>query len=133
MGFERFSSEAVSLRRDPWVTLQKRGVISLNRSAYATLIDPYAVELLYDADRQIVGLRKVDVRHPGARFVRSPTGKIAGPFVVSASAFLRHYALKLEVSRRWSAYLEDETLCIDLQTEGVAVTSNRAKPPHSDR
>ncbi len=125
--FERYSKDLVPLKRDPWVTLQKRGAISLNQSAYVLLDRPGAVDLLYDADSMIIGLRKADVNERDVHFVRSPTGKEGGPFVISAIAFMRYYDLALEASFRWPAYLDDGNLCIDLSRPGTVVTSNRAK------
>jgi hypothetical protein len=125
--FDRFSRDQVARKRDPWVTIQKRGTISLNRSAYEMVGSPAAVELLYDADSRIVGLRECDPRDRDAVRVRSPTGKDAGPFVVSAMAYLRFYEIAFDGSRRWLAYLEDGVLCVDLRTQSLAVTSNRAR------
>ena len=125
--FEKYSKDLVPLKRDPWVTLQKRGAISLNQSAFVLLERPAAVELLYDADGMIIGLRKADVHGRDVHFVRSPSGKEAGPFVISAIAFLKYYEINLDSSYRWPAYLDDGTLCIDLGRPGTVVTSNRAK------
>jgi hypothetical protein len=125
--FDRFIRDQVALKRDPWVTIQKRGTISLNRSAYEMVGSPDAVELLYDAENQIVGMRVGDPRDRDAMRVRSPTGKDTGPFVISAMAYLRFYQIAVDVSRRWPAYLEDDVLCVDLRTPSVSVTSNRAR------
>jgi hypothetical protein len=125
--FDRFIRDQVALKRDPWVTIQKRGTISLNRSAYEMVGSPDAVELLYDAENQIVGMRVGDPRDRDAMRVRSPTGKDTGPFVISAMAYLRFYQIAVDDSRRWPAYLEDDVLCVDLRTPSVSVTSNRAR------
>jgi hypothetical protein len=125
--FDRFSHDRVGLKREPWVTIQKRGTISLNRSAYEMVGSPVAVELLYDAESQIVGMRGCDPRDRDAMRVRSPTGKDTGPFVVSAMAYLRFYEIRVDNSRRWLAYLEDQVLCVDLRTPSLPVTSNRAR------
>lgn len=131
--FERFTHDQIALKRDPWITLQKRGTISLNRSAYVLLGSPSAVELLYDADNRIVGMRQCDPRDRDAVHVRLPTGKESGPFVLSAMAFLRFYGVDLDGSRRWQAFLDGEMLCIDLRAPGVPVTSNRARQIHDSK
>ena len=125
--FERFSHDQVALKREPWATIQKRGTISLNRSAYVMLGSPGPVELLYDAESQIVGLRACNPRDREAVHFRSPTGKDAGPFLLSAMAYLRFYGIAVLESRRWPAYLEDGVLCVDLRAPSLAVTSNRAR------
>jgi hypothetical protein len=125
--FQRFSRDLVALKRDPWVTIQKRGTISLNRAAYLLLGSPKAVDLLYSSEHQIVGLRPGDPRDRDAVAVRSPTGKDGGPFVVSGLAYIRFYEVLVDTSRRWPAYLENGVLCVDLREPGVPVSSNRAK------
>jgi hypothetical protein len=125
--FERFSHDQVALKRDPWVTIQKRGTVSLNRSAYVALGSPSAAELLYDTESQIVGLRECDPHDRDAVHFRSPTGKDAGPFLLSAMAYLRFYGIAVVGSRRWLAYLEDGVLCVDLRAPSLPVTSNRAR------
>jgi hypothetical protein len=125
--FQRFTSDLIARRREPWVTLTKRGTISLNPAAYALLDNPVAVVLLYDEENAIVGLRASGGREPGARYVRSPKGKEAGPYLISAMAYIRFYAIPVDESRRWIAYLEDEVLCVDLREPGSPVSSNRAK------
>ncbi len=87
----------MALKRDPWVTIQKRGTLSLNRAAYVMLGSPGAVELLYDTEDQIVGLRECDPRDRDAVHFRSPTGKDSGPIVLSAMAYLRFHEISVSV------------------------------------
>jgi hypothetical protein len=126
--FEAFRKEQVALKREPQVTIQKRGVISLNNSAYTALGAPEAVELLYDVQSRIVGLHPVDARASRACFLRSPTGNGSGPFVISAMAYLHYYDIDLGSTRRWTAFLDGGILCVDLRQPGTEVTSNRARP-----
>lgn len=125
--FEVFSRALISLKRDPTVTIQKNGIISLNKTAHGALGAPSSVELLFDTHERTIGLRGVAAGADTAYSVRSATGTDAGPFVISAMAFLRFYDLQLAVSRRWSAYLDGEVLCIDVDDTSEIVTSNRAK------
>ncbi|PZS30726.1 MAG: hypothetical protein DLM58_13160 [Pseudonocardiales bacterium] len=129
--FETFRKPLVALKREPTITIQKRGTMSLNKAAQVALGSPAAVELLFDAARRIVGLRRVDPRADHAYPVRSSTGMENGPFVVSAMAFLHFYDIQQPESLRWSAYVCDGVLCVDLDAEAVAVTSNRATPRQS--
>ena len=69
--FESFSRTMLSLDADPRITIHKRGTISLNRSAFAALGSPDAVELLFDRQRSIVGLRAVDQKADNAYLVRT--------------------------------------------------------------
>ena len=113
--FESFHKGLVPRRSTPFVTLQKRGAISLNRAAHEALGEPKAVELLYDRSAQIIGLRPVDVTAENAYAVR-PATTAAGPYLVSAMAFTRFYAIDTTVTRRRPAFVEDGVLCIDLTT-----------------
>lgn len=125
--FEVFTKALVPLKRDPTITIQKNGAISLNKAAQVALGSPEAVELLYDQNTRTVGLRGVDADADHAYAVRSSRGNGLSPFVISAMAFLHFYDIDVTVSRRWSAYLYDDVLCIDLDDESVRVTSNRAR------
>lgn len=135
--FEVFTKRMIPLVKQPFVTIQKRGTISINASSYAALGSPEAVELLYDPAERIVGLRGVDPRSQHAYPLRAAGGKEDGPYVVSGTAFTKFYGIDTEVSRRWVGVLQDGVLCIDLTTEGTTVSSNRsgsresqgAKPP----
>lgn len=124
--FETFTRSLVPLKREPHVTIQRRGTMSLNKSAHVALGSPAAVELLYDAGERIVGLRAVDPRADHAYMVR-PTNAANGPFAISAMAFTKFYGIVTDRSLRWPAYLDDGVLCIDLNQQATPVTSNRAR------
>ncbi|MGI8761390.1 MAG: hypothetical protein ACR2LF_08895 [Jatrophihabitantaceae bacterium] len=127
--FETFSRGLVPLKSQPQVTIQKRGAISLNKSAYVALDTPDAVELLYDRDKHIVGIRPVDARAGHAYPLRPSTRSASGPYVISAMAFTKFYDIDTSVTLRWFAYVEDGVLCVDLCHEATPVTSNRARRP----
>ena len=124
--FETFTKRLVPLKKQPLVTIQKRGTISLNKSAHIALGAPEAVELLYDQDEMIVGLHPVEATVEHAYPLRSASGKDTGPFVISAIAFTKFYRINTDVSLRWAAYIEGDVLCIDTKSPGTPVTSNRA-------
>jgi hypothetical protein len=112
-------------RREPAVTLQKRGTISMNRAAFTAIGSPDAVELLFDRDERIVGVRQVDGHSLNAHFVRPSTSAATGPYIISAMAFFNVYDIELDESRRWPAYLEDGVLCIALNSESIPVRRSR--------
>jgi hypothetical protein len=113
--FETFSRRMVSLQADPFVTVQRRGSMSLNQSALAALGTPDAVELLYDRDASIIGLRAVDPRSDTAYQVRRASRSTTGPWVISAMAFTKYYGIDTSATRRWPAYLDDNVLCVELR------------------
>jgi hypothetical protein len=129
--FETFHRIELAWSNEPLVTIQRRHLISLNASAYRAIASPDSVELLYDSQARIVGLRPAESARDTAHPVRrsSPT---AGPYLISATAFLRFHQLDVKVSTRWPAYVDNGVLCVDLATPGTAVTSNRARTERGD-
>ncbi|MDX3190324.1 hypothetical protein PV458_18090 [Streptomyces sp. MN03-5084-2B] len=133
MPFEVFTQKMAPLARVPSVTIQKRGLMSMNRSAYALLGEPSAVELLFDSDEKVVGLRAVDETVPHAYPVRPQSkNKETGPLLVAATAFTQYYGLDTTVSKRWVPVLKDNILCIDLKEPGAIATGNRGRGGATD-
>lgn len=121
--FESFSRRMLPLRTDPFVTIQRRGSFSLNRSAYVALGSPESVELLYDRDESIVGLRAIASNAENAYHVRHSSRAGRGPWVISAMAFTKFYGIDTTVTRRWAAHLDDDVLCVELSGEPLSGTS----------
>ena len=67
--FEVFKKRMVPLVKQPYVTIQKRGTMSFNKSAHMALGEPETVELLYDPNERIIGVRAIDpdVEHADER------------------------------------------------------------------
>lgn len=117
--FERFTRSMVPSRSQPWVTIQKRGNLSLNRSAFVALGSPESVELLYDRDAQVIGMRKTFATDADGVHVRSTPRSTNGPWLVSALAFTKFYGIDTSETRRWPAHLDGDILCIDLTGEST--------------
>ena len=97
-------------RRDgPRVTLNNRGVMLLNRTAYEALGMPAAVKLLYDEDRRCIGLKPHDVRHTNAFPVRQKDKWHNR--VIQITSFCRHFGIDI---RRTVLFNE-----IDIDPEGM--------------
>jgi hypothetical protein len=128
--FVVFQKRMVPLGQKPSVTIQKTGILSLNQAAVQALGQPAAVELLYDHNERVVGLRSVaaDAEHA---FAVTPVSKGANTFVVSGKSFVRHIGLDTTTAVRRTAYLQDAVLCIDLKDEGVVVTGGRVPESNS--
>ncbi len=123
MPFEVFKRQRLAPDKDPLITIQKKGIFSLNQIAYEALGKPEAVELLYDRDARIIGLRKVDASVQHAYRVR-PFGSGA-TWLVSGTAFTKYYEIDLSVPIRYTARKERDMLVIDLKDAGIKVTSAR--------
>jgi hypothetical protein len=129
--FVVFQKRMVRLDQKPFVTIQKTGIFSLNQTAVQALGQPAAVELLYDYEERVVGLRSVEPNTEHA-FAVTPVSKGSNNFIVSGKSFVRHIGLDTSNAVRRTAYLEDAILCIDLKDEGAVVTGGRASASSSE-
>lgn len=130
--FEVFTKRMIPLQKKPFVTINKRGTLSLNAAAFAAIGRPDAVELLFDAAERVIGIRATDDEAEHGYPVRAQGGKEAGPFLVSGKAFSVYYGIDTTVSRRYTVELTDGALCFDLNANSVEVTSNRSKAAFGD-
>jgi hypothetical protein len=128
MPFEVFDKRMTPLAKAPSVTIQKRGVISLNKAAHDLIGNAETVELLYDRERKVMAVRATDDSSPHAYAVRSASKRGPGQAVISATAFTAHYGIDTTATRRWKPFMEDGMLCVNLTQEGTVITGNRTKP-----
>lgn len=125
MGFEVFDKRMAPLAKAPSVTIQKRGIFSINKAAHKLIGEPESVELLFDKDAQIIAMRRSNESH--AYVIRPQTAREAGQVILSATAFTQYFDIDTNVSRRFKPYVQDEMLCIDLRGPATEVRGNRAK------
>jgi hypothetical protein len=130
--FQTFKKRMVPLAKQPYMTLQRRGTMSFNAAAHAALGMPQAVELLYDPDERIIGVRAVEPTVEHAYPLRSP-GNTERSFILSGTAFTKYYGIDTTRSVRRPAYLEGDVLCVDLKDPGTEVTSNRTGTGRRDQ
>lgn len=98
-------------RSEPRVTLNVLGQICMNAIAYETLGAPQAVEMMYDGNRRLIGVRACDARKRHA-FKVSSWGNSSYKRILAA-AFCQHFRLK------WDSTLQFEK--IDLEREGMMI------------
>ena|ERR1700694_4839217 len=132
MSFELFTKQRLPLVDQPYVTIQRKGVFTLNAAAYEALGSPEAVELLYDRTKHWVAFRKAKAEAPYAYNVR-PNGPNGRSFLVAGRAFLQYYEIPFDPARRWGARLVDGMLAIDLNEAGAEVTAGRGWAASSTR
>jgi hypothetical protein len=126
MAFETFQKNRMPSKGQPAVTLQKRGALSLNNAAFEAIGSPSFVELLYDREEQLIGIRRSDEETPHAYAVRG-TGINQATRVVSGKAFLNYYDIPRDVARRWIAEERDGMLVIDLKQPGTEVSGHSSR------
>lgn len=123
--WETFRRRAAPVSTVPMVTIQKRGTLSFNRPAFEALGEPSAVELLYDREERVVGLRPIDPAAPHAYQPRQQ-GKTAN-WLVSGRAFTQYFGIETDTARRYPAVLQDDVLTVDLKQPGSDATGVRGR------
>jgi hypothetical protein len=131
MPFEVFDKRNAPLAKSPSVTIQKRGVFSINRAAHRLIGEAETVELLFDRDNQIIALRP-SKSSPHAYAIRPQSARDSGQVILSATAFTQYYGLDTTVSRRWEPYEQDGMLCIDLKGHSIEIRGNRSRREPSE-
>jgi hypothetical protein len=126
--FELYDRRSAPIKTSPFVTIQRRGPLSLNMAAYELLGKPEAAALLFDRENQLVGIRKVEPTEPYAFPVRPQGKKGAKPsnYVMSTQAFTKYYDIDTSIAMRYPVEMQDDTLVIDL-SRGVEATGPRDK------
>lgn len=126
--WQKFDNTSVSwgLLEEPAVTITKRSVLSMNAAAHRDLGSPTYVELLFDREERIIGVRPASLLDPGALQVWFPSGKTS-PAQVSVGRFLKYFGIPVADTLRRPAAMDDGVLCVDLNHPGVPVgRSSRA-------
>lgn len=126
MAFETFKKNRMPSKGEPAITIQKRGALSLNTAAFEAIGSPEYIELLYDRDERLIGVKGSDENTPHAYTVRG-TGKNEATRVVSGKAFLTYYDIPRDVARRWIAEERDGMLVIDLKQPGTEVSGHSSR------
>jgi len=91
MPFQVFKSKHARPSR-PRIGLSRRGYFSVNKAAYELLGQPSRVVLLYDAERELVGLRPADesVAHSYKVIQQGQSES----YVIAARAFCDHCGIR---------------------------------------
>lgn len=124
MGFEVFDKRHAPMRGAPSVTVQRRGIISINGPAHALINRDRVVELLFDKERRVMAIRP-SASSPTTYELREPSK--SGQTMLSATAFVDAFDINVDVSRRYEPFEEDGMLCIDFNGPSVEVHGNRSK------
>lgn len=127
MAFEVFDKRTAPSSKSPAVTIQKRGIFSINKVAHEMIGAAQNVELLYDPEARIIGIRPVEGSPPHAYTMRPQSKRDTGQYILSATAFTQHYDINTLESRRWEPYKDGDMLCIDLKSKSTVIRGNRAK------
>jgi len=78
------------------ITLGPNRSLQFNAHAYQAFGEPKAVEMLFDGNRKMMGLRPCDPQKKNAFTFRPAGGRATKNFRVSIGAFLTHFGIKPE-------------------------------------
>lgn len=129
MSFEVFDKRSAPMRGAPSVTVQRKGIVSINAPAHKLINGAKVVELLFDPARRVMALRPAEPS-PRTYELRSPSK--SGQTLVSATAFMQTYGIDTSVSRRYEPFEEDGMLCIDFNGPSTEVRGNRRAKTSED-
>lgn len=126
MGFEVFQKGSAPISTVPAVTIQKRGLFSINDAAFKMLGEPEMVTFLWDSEARKIGISPSDASdlnsYP-ARRQNQATNR--GPVLVAGTMFTKFIELDTSVARRWTPQMDGPIMVIDLNVEGTLVIANR--------
>src|ERR687897_1191827 len=115
MDFERFDQRHIAIGGSPFVTIQRSGrVMTINRAAYELLASPEAVELLYNRENRVVGIRKVSKKEPYAFPLRPQGRKGHRPsnYLVAFQKFAKYYGIDTGVAMRYPTEMQEDILTV---------------------
>ncbi len=101
---------STSARKELRVTLGQKGTFYLNGIAFEVLGSPPAVEMLYDSNGRVIGLKPTDGRKRNA-FVIKHHGKSGNYKRISAAAFCTHFRIRTQETVLFEG--------VDLDNDGV--------------
>lgn len=126
MAFETFNPKIMQPPGyGPTVTVTARGVLSLSQGAVNALGQPSSVELLFDRDRRLIGIRASNKPH---------AYPVSASRVIHCTAFTQEFGITGTQAVRRPATLQTSQvlgqgsmLVVDVNDPGTVVDSNRRK------
>lgn len=113
--FEKFRRSKATSAPVPMVSVHLRGIFALNDLAYEALGKPDAIELFYDKDERVIGMKGAPRTSPDSYAVRRGT---AHSFQVEGRTFLKFYGIPHEATgRRYVTDMDGDILTLDLKQE----------------
>jgi len=107
MPFEVFSKRSAGKMKQPTITVQKRGTLSVNASAAAFLAGgeipdkEIPIELLFDRELNVLGMRRAQSDHVSVYMLRKQAK--SDSFLLAGKAFTAYYGIPTGEARRFVA------------------------------
>ena len=112
-------------------TIRAEGRFVLNRAAYDALGQPEYVELLYDREAQLIGVRSADEQSKDAYVVKKQSR--GDTYGMSGAAFCKHYDIQVERSQRYVATIDNGDLVVNWRQQAHSMVTPgrpRGRAPH---
>ena len=95
MKLQEFKGSPNRVKRDePRVTLDKRGVVYLNKHAFEAFGSPAAVKLFYEEHELVIALKPADVRHKNAFEIKPHSQGTTR--LIHTQPFCKHHKIRVE-------------------------------------
>ncbi|ABK05757.1 hypothetical protein Arth_4320 (plasmid) [Arthrobacter sp. FB24] len=130
MAFKVFEKGSAPAPTIPTVTIQKRGMFSLNEAAFSLIDEPEAVQFLWDDEKRLIAIQAAKLTDPNAYPTRrqGPAGATPqkrGIVLIAGTMFTKFIGIDTSVAKRWVPDREGDMLIVDLNKPAQTVASNR--------
>lgn len=121
--WEVYSRQGRNASSEPLVSIQRTGSLALNKAAYDAIGKPEAVQLLFDRQEQLIGLRPAARGDENAYVVRRQ--ERSSTHLVAARTFTNYYDIDTSATRRYQTEMYDDVLGVHLQQERARGNSEK--------
>ncbi len=125
--FEKYHSRSI---KELYVTIQKRGTISLNRASFRAMGSPKFAELLFNRSKRLIAIRPANTA--SGRTVPIRRQGHSESYLIAGLTFTKEYDIDSSVARRFVATMEGNMLVIDLNSPSTDATGPRARIDDSE-
>jgi hypothetical protein len=119
--YDRKNLHTAPSKLDPVGTIRSNGDLTISPEAYELMGEPKQVELLYDPQNKIVGMRESEEYH-AYRVARTTCGWK----LISMKSMLKFYGITVTESTRYNITVRDGVAQINLR-KPIKVVSRRVK------
>ena len=124
-GWIEFDRRAAPVSTEAFVTLQKKGMLSLNKAAMNLLGNAKTVTLLYNQESNQIGIRPCRQDNQRAYPVRLQGS--GSTHLIAGQAFTKFFGIETGVARRYKAETVVDMLIVDLNQDAPVVTGPRSR------
>lgn len=129
MAFKVFEKGSAPAPTVPTVTIQKRGMFSLNEAAFSSINEPEAVQFLWDEENRLIAIQAAKLTDPNAYPTRrqgpAKASNKRGIVLIAGTMFTKFIGIDTSIAKRWVPERDGDMLIVDLNKPAQTVASNR--------